>query len=179
MNITVYLGANPGRSPVYGETAAELGRLIGRRGDTLIYGGSRTGLMGKLADGALEEGAQVIGVEPEMFVRREYQHEGISRLIVTDDMTQRKQKMQELGDAFIAFPGGTGTLEEISEIMSACALGMWSKPCIFFNLNGYYEEMKGLLEKMKREGFSDERRQKRIYFAGSLEEIGKIIDEYR
>lgn len=176
MNITVYLGANPGRSSNYGDAAAQLGRWIGRRGDTLVYGGSRTGLMGKLADGALEEGAQVIGVEPAMFIKREYQHDGITKLIVTENMTQRKEKMKELGDAFIAFPGGTGTLEEIAEIMSASALGMLCKPCIFYNLNGYYENMKNLLEKMKHEGFSDERRQEDIFFAGSLDEIGEIID---
>ena len=122
MNITVYLGANEGTDPALKTAVQELGKWIGESGNALIYGGSRCGLMGVLADSVLAAGGEVIGVEPEFFVKGELQHDGLTDLIVTKDMTERKTKMIELGDAFIAFPGGTGTLEEIAEVMSK-ALG--------------------------------------------------------
>ena len=111
MNITVYLGANEGNTPALKAAVQELGRWIGESGNALIYGGSRSGLMGALADSVLAAGGEVTGVEPEFFVKGELQHDGLTELIVTKDMTERKTKMIELGDAFIAFPGGTGTLE--------------------------------------------------------------------
>ena len=119
MNITVYLGANAGNDPALAEAVRELGSWIGANGHRLVYGGSRSGLMGQLAQSALDAGGTVTGVEPQFFVQQELQHDGLTELIVTKDMTERKTKMIELGDAFIAFPGGTGTLEEISEIMWA------------------------------------------------------------
>lgn len=137
MNITVYLGANPGNRPEYARYAYELGQWIAGHGHTLIYGGSRTGLMGKLADGALEQGGRVIGVEPRFFMEKELQHQGLTELIVTENMAQRKKKMLELGDLFLAFPGGIGTLEEISEIMSLNKLDMVPKPFAFLDYEGY------------------------------------------
>ena len=109
MNITVYLGANEGTDPALKTAVQELGKWIGESGNALIYGGSRCGLMGVLADSVLAAGGEVTGVEPEFFVKGELQHDGLTDLIVTKDMTERKTKMIELGDAFIAFPGGTGT----------------------------------------------------------------------
>ena len=114
MNITVYLGANEGNATHLKKEVKELGKWIGESGNSLVYGGSKSGLMGILADSVLLAGGRVTGVEPVFFVESEYQHEGIHELIVTKDMPERKAKMIELGDAFIAFPGGTGTLEEIS-----------------------------------------------------------------
>ncbi|WP_370856560.1 TIGR00730 family Rossman fold protein, partial [Megasphaera sp.] len=116
MNITVYLGSRCGNRSYYADYACALGSWIARHGHTLVYGGSRTGLMGKLADGALQAGGQVIGVEPQFFMDEELQHEGLTKLIVTPDMTSRKQQMMDLGDIFLAFPGGIGTLEEISQV---------------------------------------------------------------
>lgn len=118
MNITVYLGANKGIDDTFSIAVRELGKWIGANGHTLIYGGSKTGLMGELAESVLMEGGRVTGVEPQFFVEAEVQYDEITELIVTKDMTERKTKMIELGDAFIAFPGGTGTLEEITEVMS-------------------------------------------------------------
>ena len=159
LTITVYLGANEGNSPVYREAVAELGRWIGESGHALVYGGSGTGLMGCLAASALAAGAKVTGVEPRFFVEQEVQYEGLTRLIVTEDMSARKAKMIGLGDAFIAFPGGTGTLEEITEVMSMAALGRLDDPCILYNLNGYYDDLRHLLFRMREEGsgakFSD------------------------
>ena len=115
MNITVYLGANEGSDPALKQAVEELGRWIGESGNALVYGGSRSGLMGRLAHSVLTAGGEVTGVEPQFFIDSEVQYDGLTRLIITQDMTERKTRMIELGDAFIAFPGGTGTLEEIAE----------------------------------------------------------------
>ena len=175
MNITVYLGANTGNDPRLKQAVQELGTWIGNSGHALIYGGSRCGLMGEIAESVLNAGGEVTGVEPQFFVDGEVQHEGLTRLIVTEDMTQRKAKMIELGDAFIAFPGGTGTLEEISEVMSKIALKHLNAPCILYDLNGYYEGLKLLLNQMIAKGLSSEERQAGIYFAENLDEIKEIL----
>ena len=176
MNITVYLGANEGREPALKTAVCELGTWIGEHGHTLVYGGSRVGLMGAVAASTLAAGGKVIGVEPRFFIEQELQLDGLTDLIVTEDMTDRKTKMIELGDAFIAFPGGTGTLEEIAEVMSAVSLGHLSSPCILYNLDGYYNDLKALLGHMIDKGLSSPRRQHGIYFADDLREIASIIN---
>lgn len=177
MNITVYLGANDGNDPDLREAVRELGSWIGGSGNTLIYGGSKSGLMGELASCALDTGGRVIGVEPQFFVDAVYQLEGLSELIVTKTMAERKTRMIELGDAFIAFPGGTGTLEEITEVMARNALEMIDAPCIIYDLNGYYEGLRTLLRHMIEAGLSTEERQRRITFARNLEEIREALTE--
>ncbi len=107
----------------------------------------------------------------------ELQHEGLTELIVTKDMTERKTKMIELGDAFIAFPGGTGTLEEIAEVMSKVSLRHLDAPCILYNLNGYYDGLKVLLARMIEKGLSSPERQQGIYFVEDLEQIKKILQK--
>ena len=175
MNITVYLGANPGNDPALREAVRALGRWIGESGNALVYGGSRSGLMGAIADSVLLSGGEVTGVEPRCFIENEFQHDGLTRLIVTEDMTERKRKMIELGDAFIAFPGGTGTLEEIAEVMSKVSLKHLDAPCILYNLNGYYRALQALLEQMIEKGLSSKARQEGIYFAESLDQIRRIL----
>ena len=123
----------------------------------------------------MNAGGNVTGVEPQFFIENEFQHEGITKLIVTKDMSERKNKMIELGNAFIAFPGGTGTLEEITEIMSKVSLKQLNAPCIVYNLNGYYDGLKAMLKHMIDMGLSSEERQKEIYFAESLEQIIDIL----
>ena len=137
MNVTVYLGSTPGNDPALMKAVRELGTWIGENGHDLVYGGSRCGLMGMLAESVLASGGKVTGVEPKFFVDAGFVYDDITTLYVTHDMSERKAKMIELGDAFIAFPGGTGTLEEIAEIMSKVALRHLSAPCILYNLNGY------------------------------------------
>lgn len=176
MNITVYLGANEGNDPSLRKAVEELGEWIGSSGNALIYGGSRSGLMGAIADSVLNHGGKVTGVEPQFFIESEFQHDGLTKLIITKDMTERKSKMIELGDAFIAFPGGTGTLEEITEVMSKVSLKHLNAPCILYNLDGYYNDLKALLKHMIEKGLSSEKRQKGIYFADNLEEIKKILN---
>ena len=177
MNITVYLGANEGREPALKTAVCELGTWIGEHGHTLVYGGSRVGLMGAVAASTLAAGGKVIGVEPRFFIEQELQLDGLTELIVTEDMTDRKTKMIELGDAFIAFPGGTGTLEEIAEVMSKLALNHLDAPCIFYNLNGYYDHMKALLDHMIEMELSTKERQKKIYFADTLEEVTALLNK--
>ena len=175
MNITVYLGANEGNDPALRRAVEELGRWIGANGHRLVYGGSKTGLMGALARSVLESGGQAIGVEPQFFMDAGFQYDGLTELIVTKDMAERKTKMIELGDAFIAFPGGTGTLEEIAEVMSQVSLKQLKAPCILYNLNGYYDHLKALLEHMIEKGLSSPDRQQGIHFAAGLAEIQEIL----
>lgn len=175
MHITVYLGANEGNDPCLRKAVEELGTWIGAGGHALVYGGSRSGLMGAIADSVLHAGGEVTGVEPQFFIESEYQHDGLTELIVTKDMAERKAKMIELGEAFIAFPGGTGTLEEIAEVMSKVSLRHLHAPCILYNLNGYYTDLKRFLERMIEKGLSSRERQEGIYFAENLEEIKQIL----
>ena len=179
MNITVYLGANEGKDPSLKTAVRELGTWIGESGSRLIYGGSKSGLMGELAESVLQAGGEVIGVEPQFFIDMEYQYDEITELIVTKDMTERKMKMIELGDVFIAFPGGTGTLEEIAEVMSKVSLKHLTSPCILYNLNDYYDGLQTLLRHMTEMGLSSPERQEGIYFAKDLSEIREIIKNQR
>ena len=179
MNITVYLGANEGKDATLKMAVRELGTWIGESGNRLIYGGSKSGLMGELAESVLQAGGEVIGVEPQFFIDMEYQYDEITELIVTKDMRERKTKMIELGDVFIAFPGGTGTLEEIAEVMSKVSLKHLTAPCILYNLNDYYDGLQTLLRHMTEMGLSSPERQEGIYFAKDLSEIREIIKNQR
>ena len=173
--VSVYLGANPGKNPLYGEKVKELGRWIGESGYRLVYGGSKIGLMGMLAESALDAGAYVIGVEPQFFIDSVLQLDSVDELIVTQTMAERKAKIIELADVFIAFPGGTGTLEEISEIMSSVSLNLIAGTCIVYNLTGYYDHLEALLDQMTDEGFIHPENRGKIHFCQSLAEIGELM----
>lgn len=175
MNITVYLGSSEG-NPALEAAARELGNWIGSAAHRLVYGGSKCGLMGHLAESTLQAGGEVIGVEPQFFLNAGLDYKEITQLIPTGDMAERKAKMIELGDAFIAFPGGTGTLEEITEIMSKVCLGHLQAPCIVYNLNGYYDHLHALLAHMARMGMISKDKLERICFAENLEDIKKILE---
>lgn len=177
MNIVVYLGSNEGKKPLYKEKVRELGSWIARAGHTLIYGGSRSGLMGQLAQAAQAEKGKVIGVEPEFFIRQGVVQLDLSELIVTETMAERKQKMIELGDAFLAFPGGIGTLEEISEVMTLNFLGKLDGPIILYNVDGFYDKLKEELDYMVEEGFLLKENLERVHFVRELEEIQEILRE--
>lgn len=176
MNITVYLGASTGNDPRLKQAVRELGEWIGSSGNALVYGGSRSGLMGVIADSVLCTGGKVTGVEPQFFIENEFQHDGLTKLIVTKDMTERKSRMIELGDAFIALPGGTGTLEEITEVMSKVSLKHLDAPCILYNLDGFYDDLQALLRHMIEKGLSTPARQAGIYFAENLNDIKRILN---
>ena len=175
MNIVVYLGARTGKNPLFREKARELGTWIAGQGHRLVYGGSAIGLMGELADAVLSAGGEVTGVEPRFFVDAVLQHQGVQDLIVVETMQERKQKMISLGDAFIAFPGGTGTLEEISEIISMTCLGLTDKPCIIYNINGYYNILADYLDQMVAEGFMTPENRGKIFFAEGTADLESIL----
>ena len=179
MNITVYLGSSPGNDPKLNTAVRALGRWIGESGHALVYGGSRTGLMGALAESTLQAGGEVTGVEVSFFVEQDLQYEGLTHFYVARDLPERRTKMIELGDAFIAFPGGTGTLEEITEVMSKVSLRHLDAPCILYNLNGYYDSLRALLQHMIEKGLSSEERQAGIWFARDLGEIRRILAAHR
>ncbi len=175
MNITVYLGATPGNDPALEPAVRALGTWIGENGHDLVYGGSRCGLMGMLAESVLSAGGRVYGVEPQFFVDAGFVYDAITKLYVTQDMSERKAKMIELGDAFIAFPGGTGTLEEIAEIMSKVALRHLDAPCILYDLNGYYEGLRMLLDRMLASELCTPEKLKGITFAKTLDDVKKAL----
>jgi len=158
--VCVYCGSNAGARPVYAERAAILGTRLAREGLALVYGGGNVGLMGIVADAALAAGGEVIGVIPEQLVRWEVAHEGLSRLEIVANMHERKARMFDLSDAFIALPGGFGTLDEMFEMLTWRQLGLGDKPCAFLDVEGYFTPLAEMLDHMVTERFlhADQRR---------------------
>jgi uncharacterized protein (TIGR00730 family) len=151
--ICVFCGANPGARPAYAEATAELARLLTAEGIGVVYGGGHVGLMGVLADTLLADGAEPIGVMPQALVDKEIGHRGLSDLRVVGSMHERKALMAELSDAFIALPGGLGTLEELFEVYTWSQLGLHQKPCALLDVEGYYAGIASFLEHAVEERF--------------------------
>lgn len=151
--VCVFCGASPGANPLYTQVAKDLGRLLAERNITLVYGGGAVGLMGVIADAALAAGGEVIGIIPESLKRAEVGHTGLTRLEVVDGMHARKARMAELADAFIALPGGLGTLEELFEVWTWAQLGYHSKPLGLLEVNGFYAKLIGFLDHLVDESF--------------------------
>jgi len=151
--ICVFCGANPGNSSRYVEAAHELGAELARRGVELVYGGGNVGLMGAVADGALAHGGRVIGVIPRALLERELAHRGASEMHVVDTMHQRKALMAELSDAFVALPGGFGTLDELCEVLTWSQLGFHAKPIALFDVDGYWEPLAAMFDRAAERGF--------------------------
>ena len=151
--VCVFAGSKPGADPRYLDTAAALGRALARRRITLVYGGSHAGLMGALADAALAEGGRVVGVMPHLLVDRENAHRGLHELIITTDMHARKARMAGLADAFLALPGGYGTLEELFEAVTWGQLGLHRKPVGLLDSGGFWEGLRGFLAHAREAGF--------------------------
>lgn len=177
MNIAVYLGSTYGNDPSFQTKIIELGTWIGSHHHTLVYGGSKTGLMGSLGQSVLDVHGKVIGVEAQMFVDEGVQMNHLTKLYVEKDIASRRTKMIELSNAFIAYPGGTGTLEEVSEVISKISLQQLDAPCIFYNINGYYDDLKAFLNHMIEKGLSTKEKQKGIYFVDSLTQIENILKD--
>jgi uncharacterized protein (TIGR00730 family) len=150
--IGVFCAAKLGNEPRFGEIARRTGRLIARAGATLVYGGGSVGMMGALADGALEAGGTVVGVIPQILVDREAGHRGLARLEVVADMQLRKQRMIQLADAFIALPGGLGTLDELFEVLTLRQLGFHAKPMVAVSDGGYFDALHASLAGFVRSG---------------------------
>jgi len=151
--VCVFCGASAGRGEVYAAAARELGRVLAVNGIGLVYGGGRVGLMGLVADGALEAGGEVIGVITRLLKDKELGHTGIAELVIAETMHERKARMAELADAFIALPGGLGTLDELFEILAWAQLGIHSKPVGLLNTAGFYDSLMAFLDHVERESF--------------------------
>jgi uncharacterized protein (TIGR00730 family) len=151
--VCVFCGSNPGARPAYAQAAAALGLELVRRGIRLVYGGGRTGLMGVLADAVLTAGGEVTGLMPRALVAREVAHTGLTELRVVNSMHERKLGMAELADAFIALPGGLGTLEEFCEVVTWTQLGIHRKPCALLNVEGFFDALLQYLDQAVREEF--------------------------
>ena len=179
MNITVFCGASLGNNERYRQKAMELGEWIANNNHTLVYGGGKIGLMGLLADTVLENGGNVIGVMPTFLVEREISHSGLNELVSVDNMSDRKDYMIDKGDAFIALPGGPGTLEEIIQVVSWARIGQNDCPCILVNVNGYYDHLEKMLEHMVKEEFLTSTDKEKTLFSENLGEIENFISNYK
>ncbi|WP_285907770.1 TIGR00730 family Rossman fold protein [Pseudodesulfovibrio pelocollis] len=151
--ICVYLGSNPGIDPAYAQAADALALELAHRSIGLVYGGSDVGLMGRLANACLNAGGEVIGVIPELLVEKEVAHTGLTTMHVVASMHERKQRMADLSDGFIALPGGLGTLEEFFEVLTWNQLGYHAKPCGLLDVKGYYACLADHMDRMVNEGF--------------------------
>ncbi len=153
MNICVYCGSSNGNSAEILKQAKEFGALIAGNGHALIYGGASIGVMGTLADSVMDHGGHVIGVIPRALFHKEVAHQGITELIEVDDMHQRKSAMADLADAFVAFPGGFGTMEELFEIITWNQIGIFEKPVTIMNIDGFYDSLITMIDKAVNTGF--------------------------
>ena len=178
MKITVFCGANNGWNEAYKENAIELGKWIADNNHTLVYGGGKVGLMGVIADTVLENNSEVIGIMPQFLVDREISHTGITEFIIVDDMSVRKDKLVDLGDVFVALPGGPGTLEEISQVISLVRVGKKDAPCILMNVDGYYDFLEQYFDKMVEEGFLTIDDREKTLFTDSIAEMQEFIVSY-
>ncbi|MBA0128004.1 TIGR00730 family Rossman fold protein [Haloechinothrix sp. YIM 98757] len=152
-SVCVFCGSSRGAEGRYLEHASDLGALLARRGFRVVYGGAQVGMMGVVADAALAAGGEVVGVLPQSMADREIAHTGLSELHVVDGMHERKAMMAELSDAFIALPGGIGTLEELFEIWTWMQIGLHDKPVGLLDVAGFYQPLLRMVEHMVREGF--------------------------
>ncbi len=174
--VCVYCGSSVGKNPVHAERAAALGDRLAREGLTLIYGGGNVGLMGVLADAALAAKGEVVGVIPHQLVGWEVAHQGLGRLEVVDTMHERKARMFELSDAFIALPGGYGTLDEMFEMLTWRQLGLGDKPCAILDVDGYYEPLIAMMDRMVAEGFLRAEHRRALWHG---EDMGVLMDWMR
>lgn len=179
--VCVFCGSSEGAQTAYRAAAAELGRTLARAGLGVVYGGARVGLMGALADAALAAGGEVIGVIPRGLAAREIAHDGLSRLYVVETMHERKARMAQQSDAFVALPGGYGTLEELFEAVTWTQLGIHAKPCLMMNTQGYFDALLRFLDHAMREGFIQGRHRGAIRVASDAREtlrmLGRMFSE--
>ncbi|MEH6618052.1 TIGR00730 family Rossman fold protein [Maribacter arcticus] len=152
-SIVVFCGSSEGANAVYASNAYELGETFAKKNIQLVYGGAKIGIMGKVAEGALTNGGKVIGVIPDFLTLKEVFHEGLTELIVTQNMQERKLKMHDLSDGIIMLPGGFGTLEEFFEMLTWSQLGLHQYPIGILNTNSFYDPLINMMQKMVAEGF--------------------------
>ncbi len=177
-SVCVFLGSNLGNTPAYVETAKELGRTLAAQGTTLVYGGAKNGLMGVLATAVVAAGGKAVGVLPGFLKAKELAFEGLAEMHLVDSMHQRKAKMAELSDGFIAMPGGLGTLEEFFEVATWGQLGLHPKPCGMLNVEGYYDKLASFLDHMVDEGFVKPIHRSNLLCEDTVEALLKAMEAY-
>ena len=175
--IAVYCGSAPGAQPVFAEATRAFGELMASRGIDLVYGGGRLGLMGLVADTVLAGGGKVYGVIPTALVDLEVAHTGLTELHCVDTMHERKARMTDLADAFVALPGGIGTLDELFEAWSWNALGYHAKPFCLLNVDGFWDRMVDFIDHATASGFLSPRRRSQLLVAQSGEEAIELLDK--
>ena len=175
--LAVYCGSAPGADPVFPDCARATAKAMVENGVDLVYGGGRLGLMGLVADSVLELGGKVYGVIPQLLVKLEVAHTGLTELHRVDTMGERKAVMSELSDGFLCLPGGIGTLDELFEAWSENALGFHKKPFCLLNVEGFWDGLIDFMDHATRSGFLSAQRRKQLLVAGTPEEALKLLDE--
>lgn len=177
--IVVYCGSSAGHDPIYMEQATRLGAALAQRGLTLVYGGAKVGLMGAVADGALNAGGKAIGVLPHFLQQKELAHNGLTELILVDTMHERKTKMNELCDGAIALPGGFGTMEELFEMLTWGQLGLHKKPIGLLNVNGFYDALTALSQNMFEKGFLSAENRDMLLCSNDIGDLLSQMEQYQ
>lgn len=178
-SICVFCGSSSGKNEVYKSRTKQFGELIGKNDLTLVYGGGKVGLMGILADAVIETGGRSIGVIPQSIVDLEIAHDNLSELFVVDSMAERKIKMTELSDAFVALPGGFGTLDELAEVLTYNQLRIIDKPVGLLNVNGYFDPLISFFNHSVEEGFVREEHRNNIFISDDAGELMEMLKEYQ
>ena len=177
--VTVFCGSSFGTDPVFEENAYQLGHALAIKGIGLVYGGANVGLMGAVANGALENGGEAIGVLPHFLQQKEIAHAGLSELILVESMHERKTKMNELCDGVIALPGGFGTLEEFFEMLTWAQLGLHKKPIAILNVNGFYNALVAFIQNMVTKGFLKEINRDMLIVSSDMDELLLLMENYK
>jgi len=177
--ICVFCGSSSGSRPEYGAAAEELGAELVRRTIGLVYGGGKVGLMGVLADAVLKAGGEAVGVIPEHIMSREIGHKGLTKLHVVHSMHERKALMADLSDAFVAMPGGFGTLEEFCEVVTWTQLGLHAKPCGILNVRRYYSPLLAMFDHAVEERFLKPENRALVLARESPSELLRALDDWR
>ncbi len=178
-SVCVFCGSSFGTKAAYANAARDTGRAIAEQGLTLVYGGAKVGLMGAVADAALEAGGTVIGVLPTSLQEKELAHEGLSELHIVSSMHERKALMAEKSDAFLTLPGGAGTMEELFEVWTWGQLGLHLKPCGFLNTDGFYDKLLDFLDYQTAEGFMKPVMRQMVQAAPTPVELLELFRSYQ
>ena len=177
--VCVYCGSNAGSRPAYAQRAAALGTRLAREKLTLVYGGGNVGLMGIAADAALAAGGEVVGVIPQQLVGWEVAHQGLTRLEIVANMHERKARMFDLSDAFVALPGGFGTLDEMFEMLTWRQLGLGDKPCAFLDVDDFFDPLIAMMDRMVAERFLHADQRRDLWHGDDLDALFDWMRDYR
>ncbi|MGF6493172.1 uncharacterized protein (TIGR00730 family) [Luteibacter sp. 621] len=176
--LCVYCGSSSGSRPEYTEAAKAFGARLAKENIALVYGGGKVGLMGTVADAVVAGGGRVIGVIPRQLVEKEVAHTGLSELHVVETMHERKTRMYELSDAFVALPGGFGTMDEMFEMLTWAQLGLHTYPCAFLDVLGFYKGLAASMDHMVAEGFVKKVQREQVWFGDSIDAVFDWMKTY-